>query len=134
MNSNYIQFSGKHFPITSLEWSPNGSVLATASINDSDILIWNVDENRNTPLKRVGPPCTLLKWSSDGFRLLSTTVGNVFRVWNTNTWTPDRWTVPNGAVQSAAWSPRGDCLLFVTTDESVLYSLPFVEEQLFTSI
>lgn len=37
---------GNHFPVTSVEWSPNGCLLATASINDTDVLIWDVDQNR----------------------------------------------------------------------------------------
>lgn len=107
--------------------------MATASINDSDILIWDVDKNRNTPLNRVGPPCSLVKWSPDGHRLATTTFGNVFRVWSTDKWTPERWTVPHGAVQAAVWSPCSNYLLFVTTEESTLYSLRFVDNQLFDS-
>lgn len=125
--------SGKHYPVTSVEWSKDGSLLATASINDSDILIWDVDMNRCAPLKRVGAPCSLVKWAPDGLRLCTTTVGNVFRVWSTDQWIPERWTVPHGAIQSAAWSPCSGYLLFVTTDEPYLYSLRFVEEQLFAS-
>ena len=120
-------------PVTSLTWNHNGTLLATASTNDTDVLMWDVDQNRNTPLKRIGFPCALLKWSPSSQRLCATTVGNVFRVWETNTWAPERWTIPNGAVQSAAWSPCSSYLLFVTTEESLLYSLRFVEEQLLGS-
>lgn len=124
---------GNHFPVTSLDWSSDGKLLATASISDSDILIWDVDQNRNTPLRRIGAPCSLLLWSPDGSSVFTSTVGNVFRVWSTNQWTPERWTVPTGSVQSAAWSPCGGFLVFVTTDESLIYSLCFIEEQLFAS-
>lgn len=123
--------SGNHFPVTSIEWNHHGTLLATASINDTDVLMWDVDNNRNTPLKRIGFPCALLKWSPGSQRLCSTTVGNVFRVWETNKWTPERWTVPTGSIQSAAWSPCSSYLLFVTTDASTLFSLQFVEEQLY---
>ncbi|XP_058812233.1 aladin-like [Topomyia yanbarensis] len=122
-----------HFPVTSIEWSPNGCLLATASINDPDILIWDVDQNRQVPLRRVGPPCALLKWSPTGSRLCSTTVGNVFRVWQTNKWIPDRWTINNGTIQSIVWSSSGSHLLFVTTEECFLYCLGFVEDEVFTS-
>lgn len=128
---HFIHCSGNHFPVTSIEWNHNGTLLATASINDTDVLMWDVDNNRNTPLKRIGFPCALLKWSPGSQRLCSTTVGNVFRVWETNKWTPERWTVPTGSIQSAAWSPCSSYLLFVTTDASTLFSLQFVEEQLY---
>ena len=124
---------GNHFPVSSLDWSENGCLLATASINDTDILIWDVDQNRHTPLKRVGPPCALIKFSPDGSRLCSTTVGKVFRVWQTNKWTPERWTIEHGIIQSIAWSNCGTQLLFVSSDEQFLYCLSFIEEQVFTT-
>lgn len=122
-----------HFPVTSVEWSPNGCLLATASINDPDILIWDVDQNKQVPLRRVGPPCAMLKWSPTGSKLCSTTVGGVFRVWQTNQWTPDRWTVNQGTIQSVVWSRSDSHLLFVTSEDSFLYCLGFVEDEVFTS-
>lgn len=127
-------YSENHFPVTSLEWTQNGNLLISASIKDSDLIIWDVDQNRNTSLKRIGPPCSLLSLSSDGYRLCSSTVGNVFRVWTTDRWIPERWTVPKGSIQTSAWSPCGNYLLFVTTDEPILYSLQFVEEQLYANV
>ncbi|KAL5275604.1 AAAS family protein [Megaselia abdita] len=123
-----------HTPVTSIEWNPDGSLLASASINSTDILIWDVDKVASAPLKRVGLPCSLLKWSPDGTSLFSSTVGNVFRVWATEKkWVPDRWTIGSGSIQSAQWSPCNSFLLFVNSNEPILYQLQFVEEQLFTS-
>lgn len=122
-----------HSTVISIEWDKTGNLLASASTSDSDILIWNPDMQCNEPLKRVGPPSSLLKFSPDGSRLFTSTVGSVFRVWNTQNWMPERWTVPNGTIQSAVWSPCGGYLLFVTSDEPILYSLQFIEQQLFAS-
>ncbi|XP_004527384.1 aladin [Ceratitis capitata] len=123
-----------HCPITSVQWSPSGTLLATASISDTDILIWDVDKLQNTPLRRVGPPCSLLKWSPNGSFLFSATVGSVFRVWSADKkWTPERWTINYGVVQSACWSPCGNFMLFVTTGDSILYRLHFQDEQVFAS-
>ncbi|XP_058442819.1 aladin-like isoform X2 [Malaya genurostris] len=45
--SQAVQLKYKqHYPVTSVEWSPNGCLLSTASINNPDILIWDVDQNR----------------------------------------------------------------------------------------
>ncbi|XP_067622354.1 aladin-like [Eurosta solidaginis] len=86
-----------HCPITSVQWNANGTWLATASISDTDMSLWDVDRQQNTPLRRVGPPCSLLKWSPDAANLFSATVGNVFRVWSANKkWTPERWTINCG--------------------------------------
>lgn len=111
----------------------DGSLLATASIGDTNVLIWNIDKLQNNPLRRVAPACCLLKWSPDGTLLFSSTVGNVFRVWNCDKkWTPERWTLNAATIKSACWSPCSSFLLFVT-EEPVLYRLQFIEEQLFTS-
>ncbi|XP_037026602.1 aladin [Bradysia coprophila] len=122
-----------HSPIISIEWDKTGNLLASASTIDSDILIWNPDLQTSEPLKRVGPPSSLLKFSPNGSRLFASTVGTVFRVWNTQNWMPERWTVPRGTIQSAVWSPCSGYLLFVTSEEPILYSLQFIEQQLFAT-
>lgn len=89
---------------------------------------------QNTKLKRVGPPCSLLKWSPDGAFLFSGTVSNVFRVWSANKkWSPERWTVAGATIQSACWSPCSTFLIFVTSEDPILYRLQFFEEKLFAS-
>lgn len=119
--------------MSSVEWNSDGSLLVSASLNDSDVIIWDVDYGRNTPLKRVGHPCSLIKWSPDNSKLFSATSGGVFRVWYTEKWTPERWSVKSGTIQSAAWSPCGLHLLFITTDDHLIYALKFANEQLFNS-
>lgn len=127
----YSNFRSSHYPITSLEWNHTGSLLATASVRDRDILIWEADTGRTIPLKRIGLPCALIKWSPNSHRIFTSTIGNVFRVWETNKWTPQRWTMPIGSIQSAAWSPCSNHLLFVTVNEPILYRLCFVEDQIY---
>lgn len=122
---------GNHFPVTSLEWNSNGSLLATASMKDSSILIWDVDKNTCVPLRRTSPPYLHLQWSMNGAYLFTSTIGNVFRVWNCDTWKSDRWTVASGHVQSFQWSPCARFLLFATSDDPILYSLGFADELLF---
>jgi aladin len=122
---------GNHFPVTSLEWNFNGSLLATASMKDSSILIWDVDKNSCVPLRRTSPPYLDLQWSMNGAYLFSSSVGNVFRVWNCETWKSDRWTIASGHVQSFQWSQCARFLLFVTSDDTTLYSLGFADELLF---
>lgn len=103
--------STNHYPISSLERNRNGSLL-----------------------KRIGIPSALPKWSPNNQRLFTSTVGSVFRVWQTNKWTPERWIIPSGSIQLAACSTCSNHLLFVITNETILYSLYslcFLEEQLY---
>lgn len=123
--------NGSHFPVTSLEWNFNGTLLATASMKDSSVIIWNVDANTCVPLRRTSPPYLHLQWSLNGSYLFTSTVGSVFRVWNAETWQSDRWTIASGHVQSFQWSPCARFLLFVTSEDTLLYSLGFADELLF---
>lgn len=132
--SQAAQFkNGTHFPITSLEWNHNGTVLATASMKDSSILIWDVDKNTCVPLMRTSAPYLHLQWSLNGAYLFTSTIGNVFRVWNCETWKSDRWTVSAGHVQSFQWSPCARFLLFVTSSDKLLYSLGFADQLLYNN-
>lgn len=124
---------GNHRSISSLQWNHMGTLLATSSVNNSDVIIWNVDTNKSTPLKRIGLPASLLFWSPNSQLLFASTIGNVFRVWNTDKWSPERWTIPKGSIQSAAWSPCSNHLIFITTSDTILYRLCFVDEQLYQS-
>ncbi|XP_034119386.1 aladin [Drosophila albomicans] len=115
-------------PISTLQWSQDGTLLATGSIADPDILIWQIDNGSMLPLRRIGPPGSLLKWSPDNEWLFASTVGRVFRVWKCNErWTTDRWVCNEGNVQAACWSPCGRFLLFASTAEPILYRIEFVQ-------
>jgi aladin len=51
------------------------------------------------------------------------------RVWDTAQWTPERWTIASGHVQTACWSPCGSILLFATSEEPIIYSLTFCQRE-----
>ena len=121
-----------HFPVTSLEFNHSGNLLATSSINDTSILIWDIDKNTCVPLRRFSVPFLKLQWSLNGSYLFSSTVGNVFRVWDCEKFKSDRWTIAGGHIQSFQWSPCAKFLLFVTSKDPVLYCLGFADEPLFS--
>lgn len=121
-----------HTPVTSIAWNSNGNLLASASLKDSSILIWNVDKNICVPLKKTSPPCLHLQWSLNNAFLFSSSIGSSFRVWNCEDWNSDKWTIGTGQhVQSFQWSPCAKFLLFVTSEEPILYVLGFSDEALF---
>lgn len=120
-----------HFPVTSLEFNHNGNLLATASINDTSILIWDIDKNTCVPLRRFSVPFLKLQWSLNGSSLFTSTVGNIFRVWDCEKFKSDRWTISGGHLQSFQWSPCAKFLLFVTSKDPILYCLGFADEPLF---
>lgn len=110
---------------TTLSWSPFGDLLAVGSSSSNTIRVWDVARSASTEFVRPGNTAQLL-WSPDGQRLLQTTTSAVFRVWETRTWTCERWETPAGTrCQTACWGSSGQVLLLSMSGESVVYSLQF---------
>uniref|UniRef100_A0A8C9VNI8 Achalasia, adrenocortical insufficiency, alacrimia n=2 Tax=Scleropages formosus TaxID=113540 RepID=A0A8C9VNI8_SCLFO len=117
-----------HCPVTSIAWSPNGSLLLSASPVDTAMMVWDVAGESCVPLQRVGGGgVTFLSWSPDGSRVLASTPSALFRVWETRTWTCERWPCLKGRCQTGCWSPDGTRLLFSVQGEMVIYALTFTD-------
>ncbi|XP_069087059.1 aladin isoform X1 [Pleurodeles waltl] len=115
-----------HSPVTSLAWSPGGEMLLSASPVDTTMLVWDVSTENCVPLQRVGGGgVTFLSWSPKGSKVLAAAPTGVFRVWETQTWTCERWPTLKGRCQTGCWSPDGNRLLFTVQGETVIYSLSF---------
>uniref|UniRef100_A0AAQ6IUZ9 Aladin seven-bladed propeller domain-containing protein n=1 Tax=Anabas testudineus TaxID=64144 RepID=A0AAQ6IUZ9_ANATE len=119
-----------HSPVTSIAWSPSGSLLLSASPMDTAMMVWDVAAESCVPLQRVGGGgVTFLTWSPDGSHVLASTPSAVFRVWETRMWTCERWPCVKGRCQSGCWSPDGSRLLFTVQGETVIYALTFTDTQ-----
>ncbi|XP_054625279.1 aladin [Dunckerocampus dactyliophorus] len=117
-----------HSPVTSIAWSPSGSLLVSASPMDTAMMVWDVAAESCVPLQRVGGGgVSFLSWSTDGSRLLASTPSALFRVWETRMWTCERWPCVKGRCQSGYWSPDGSRLLFTVQGETVIYALTFTD-------
>ncbi|XP_005731813.1 aladin isoform X1 [Pundamilia nyererei] len=115
-----------HAPVTSIAWSPSGSLLLSASPMDTAMMVWDVAAESCVPLQRVGGGgVTFLSWSPDGSHVLASTPSALFRVWETRMWTCERWPCIKGRCQSGCWSPDGSRLLFTVQGETVIYALTF---------
>lgn len=117
-----------HSPVTSIAWSPSGSLLVSASPVDTAMMVWDVAAESCVPLQRVGGGgVTFLSWSPDGSHVLSSTPSALFRVWETRMWTCERWPCVKGRCQSGCWSPDGSRLLFTVQGETLIYALTFTD-------
>ncbi|KAM8829390.1 aladin isoform 2-T2 [Synchiropus picturatus] len=115
-----------HSPVTSIAWSPSGSLLVSASPMDTAMMVWDVAAENCVPLQRVGGGgVTFLSWSPDDGHVLASTPSALFRVWETRMWTCERWPSVKGRCQSGCWSPDGSRLLFSVQGESLIYALTF---------
>jgi aladin len=78
------------------------------------------------PLRRFGGGgMSLLAYSPDSSKVLSATPSNMFRLWETHTWTCETWTKLTSRIQSAVWSHDGSLLLFSCADECSIYCVHF---------
>ncbi|XP_054662936.1 aladin isoform X1 [Grus americana] len=117
-----------HSPVTSLAWAPSGELLLSASPVDTAMLVWDVSTENCVQLQWFGGGgVTYLAWSPDGSKVLAATPSAVFRVWEAQMWTCERWPTIKGRCQTGCWSPDGSRLLFTVLGESVIYSLSFSE-------
>uniref|UniRef100_A0A8B9ZRP7 Aladin WD repeat nucleoporin n=1 Tax=Anas zonorhyncha TaxID=75864 RepID=A0A8B9ZRP7_9AVES len=117
-----------HSPVTSLAWAPSGELLLSASLVDTAMLVWDVSTENCVQLQWFGGGgVTFLAWSPDGSKVLAATPSAVFRVWEAQMWTCERWPTIKGRCQTGCWSPDGSRLLFTVLGESVIYSLSFSE-------
>ncbi|XP_037267949.1 aladin isoform X2 [Falco rusticolus] len=117
-----------HSPVTSLAWAPSGDLLLSASPVDTAMLVWDVSTENCVQLQWFGGGgVTYLAWSPDGSKVLAATPSAVFRVWEAQMWTCERWPTIKGRCQTGCWSPDGSRLLFTVLGESVIYSLSFSE-------
>ncbi|XP_065610730.1 aladin [Cyrtonyx montezumae] len=117
-----------HSPVTSLAWAPSGKLLLSASPVDTAMLVWDVSTESCVRLQWFGGGgVTFLAWSPDGSKVLAATPSAVFKVWEAQTWTCEKWPTIKGRCQTGCWSPDGSRLLFAVLGESIIYSLSFSE-------
>uniref|UniRef100_A0A674H7V2 Aladin seven-bladed propeller domain-containing protein n=1 Tax=Taeniopygia guttata TaxID=59729 RepID=A0A674H7V2_TAEGU len=90
--------------------------------------VWDVSTETCVQLQWFGGGgVTYVAWSPDGSKVLAATPSAVFRVWEAQMWTCERWPTIRGRCQTGCWSPDGSRLLFTVLGESVIYSLSFSE-------
>lgn len=115
---NFLRSPG-HTNICSLDWSPDGSKLATASTTDGTVRLWDVGTNESMVVGKGG----LVRFSNGQRHLLfiASSVGSFFRLWDCDSWKSDRWGHLSGPVTAVTWSPNGKILLFSTHGESAIH-------------
>ncbi|KAJ3633654.1 hypothetical protein MTP99_010590 [Tenebrio molitor] len=51
VSNTIMLYKLEHQPLMSLAWSPRGNILISVAANDSNILVWDVELNKTSPLK-----------------------------------------------------------------------------------
>ncbi|KAK9154555.1 hypothetical protein Sjap_002035 [Stephania japonica] len=105
---------------SSLSWSPDGRYPFPSSFT-----IWDVAQGVGTPIRRGLGGISLLKWSPVGDYFFTAKFDGTFYLWETNTWTSERWTSSGGFVTGATWDPDGRMILIAFSDSLTLGSIHF---------
>jgi len=121
---NYYRYPN-HAPVTCVAWSPQGSLLATGSGSPGTaVIIWNTITGVPTRLQGIGNGVLLLKWSPNGDYLFAAE-REVFRVWETCTWTCEKWSNFSGYCQSACWRSDSRLLALTIKGETCIHFIQF---------
>nr|CAB3219591.1 aladin-like [Phallusia mammillata] len=122
-----LSYSG-HSPVTSLSWSPHGfDQLFACSALSSAIVVWDVCQKKHQVIQHVTTSggVSRLLFSLGGSKVLAATPSSSFRVFETASWSNERWSQLSGRVQAACWNPNGTILLFSVVGDPRVYSLGF---------
>ncbi|CAG4987433.1 unnamed protein product [Parnassius apollo] len=121
-NAVVLKRSG-HSPVTDVSWSPNGDLLVSCCGADTSMLVWDVAMETAVPLRRVaGGGIVFARWSLDASRIFAATSSIIFRVWDTQNWSPERWCARGCRVVTACWGPK-EVVLFAAKGEPIVYVL-----------
>ncbi|CAK1586718.1 unnamed protein product [Parnassius mnemosyne] len=121
-NAVVLKRSG-HSPVTDVSWSPNGDLLVSCCGADTSMLVWDVAMETAVPLRRVaGGGIVFARWSLDASRIFAATSSIIFRVWDTQNWSPERWCARGCRVVTACWGPK-EVVLFAAKGEPIVYAL-----------
>ncbi|MCA9063035.1 MAG: WD40 repeat domain-containing protein [Planctomycetaceae bacterium] len=108
-------FTGHRWIAESLDWSPDGSLLASAACDfatrQTEIMIWDVSTRKAvTTLQSQDTGFAFVCFSPDG-RTLASAGQRAITLWNVATWTADRKFEPhNNPVRCLDFSPDGKLL------------------------
>ncbi|KAJ8759842.1 hypothetical protein K2173_009943 [Erythroxylum novogranatense] len=114
--------------ISALSWSPDGRYLASASYEGSSFTIWDVAQGIGTPIRRGLGGISMLKWSPTTDYFFAAKFDGTFYLWETNTWTSERWHSTSGFVTGATWDPDGHIVLTAFSGSSTLGSIHFASK------
>ncbi len=91
--------------IWQLAWSPDGEMIASASV-DNKVIVWDADTGAKLhTFSDHDDAATSVSWSSDSRYLASGGVDSKIFVWDTQSWALEKTITANTGVYSVAFSP-----------------------------
>ncbi|XP_050530915.1 aladin-like isoform X2 [Daktulosphaira vitifoliae] len=122
-----------HRYITGLSWNKMGDLLISTAVSSKTMYVWSYPLGNSVPLRRIGTgTLNFVIWSPDNTKVFSCTTNESFRIWNTDKWVSDKWSVSTKSrVQCACWSPCSLILLFATDSCPAVNAIDFRKSDVF---
>ncbi len=106
--------------LTTASISPNGQLIALGDENGNVLISFLETGASVTSFQAQEDPVSIIKFSQDSTRLLTTGEDSVLSVWETSNWTPlIQRALPTRRIMSANFSPDGSLIATATVDGDV---------------
>lgn len=105
--------------ITRISWSPDGTILASGS-NDQTIKLWDIEGNSADTFPSPYNTIKHLVWSPDGSSIAISSIYNDIYIMNSRSGTPEGRVVGHsGWVTSLDWAPDGNSIVSSCADQTI---------------
>lgn len=104
--------------VSSVSWSPNGKVIASAS-RDNSLKIWNANGTCRKTLLGHTAGVYSVSWSSDGQKLASASQDKTVKLWNKEGGLLKTFTGHQDSVSSVSFNPNGKLIASASWDKTV---------------
>ena len=113
-------FSGHTDNVNSVEYSPNGNLVASGS-NDNKIKVWDpLDGQELRTFTGHYMTVNSVAWSLDGTKIVSGSDDHTARIWDASTGSElFQFTGPSDSVLTVDWSPDGTKIVSGSADETI---------------
>jgi len=123
-----ITLSGTQCDVSSLDWSPDGTKVASASLDHVGVRIWDATTGRIViSAQGHGQGLVSIKWSPDGAKLADTSIGNGIGILDATTGEILSFAPIGGTVID--WNPDGSKLVSGSAYENQVYVADMINEQ-----
>src|SRR5260370_24432025 len=121
IGTTFHTYRGHHNIVAGVAWSPNGTLIASASA-DKTVQVWDVDTGGVNVSIDTGHTdiVTCVAWSPDNKLVVSGSADKTARVWNyADNSHPVTYNSHSDVVNSVAWSPDGSLIASGSADKTV---------------
>jgi len=121
IGTTFHTYRGHHNIVDGVAWSPNGTLIASASA-DKTVQVWDVDTGGVNVSIDTGHTdiVTSVAWSPDNRLVVSGSADKTARVWNyADNSNPVTYSSHSDVVNTVAWSPDGSRIASGSADKTV---------------